>query len=137
MQYCKALADYQCPILQIWQKAVYLLCIAAHIWQLSFLPRELGQPANISGARTIKDKRTIDCRFLLCYLRVYDTGTRQQIRNLVDITPGGIMVVSDYPRPEEQITRLRVELPDYVAEKPCMEFDVHSKWCEPDIIPSM
>ena len=64
----------------------------------------------------MQDQRKIDRRFLQYYMRVYDAGTHQQIGNLVDITPGGIMVVSEHPLPEGQNTRLRVELTDEVAE---------------------
>ena len=85
----------------------------------------------------MKDKRKIDRRFLLYYMRVYDTATRQQIGNLVDITPQGIMVVSEHPLPEGQTTRLRMELTEDVSEKPFMEFAATSKWSEPDIIPNM
>jgi len=85
----------------------------------------------------MQDQRKIDRRFLQYYMRVYDAGTHQQIGNLVDITPGGIMVVSEHPLPEGQNTRLRVELTDEVAEKPFMELSAYSKWCEPDIIPYM
>jgi len=48
----------------------------------------------------MKDKRKIDRRFLLYYMRVYDAGTQKQIGNLVDITPRGIMVGSEHPLPE-------------------------------------
>jgi hypothetical protein len=85
----------------------------------------------------MKDKRKIKRRFLLYYMRIYDVSTRQQIGNLVDITPRGIMVVSEKPLPEGQTTRLRLELTDEVAEKPFMEFSAVSKWCEPDITPNM
>jgi hypothetical protein len=85
----------------------------------------------------MKDKRKIKRRFLLYYMRIYDAATRQQIGNLVDITPLGIMVVSEKPLPEGQTTRLRMELTNDVAEKPFMEFSAHSKWCEPDITPNM
>jgi hypothetical protein len=85
----------------------------------------------------MKDKRKTKRRYLLYYMRVYDANTRQQIGNLVDITPQGIMVVSDHPLPEDKNTRLRMELTAEVSEKPFMEFSAHSKWCEPDIIPNM
>ncbi len=85
----------------------------------------------------MEDKRKVDRRFLLYYMRVYDAATRQQIGHLVDITPRGIMIVGDHPLPEGQTTRLRVEVTEEVADKPFMEFSVHSKWTEPDIIPSM
>ena len=85
----------------------------------------------------MKDKRKIDRRYLLYYMRIFDAKTRQQIGNLVDITPGGIMIVSERPLPEGQTTRLRMELTDEVSDKPFMEFSAHSKWCEPDIIPNL
>jgi hypothetical protein len=85
----------------------------------------------------MKEKRKIKRRFLLYYMRVYDAASRQQIGNLVDITPRGIMVGSEHALPEGQDTRLRVELTEEVAEKPFMEFNAHSKWCEPDVIPNM
>jgi hypothetical protein len=85
----------------------------------------------------MKDKRKIDRRFLLYYMRVYDATTQKQIGNLVDITPRGIMVGSEHPLPEEQTTRLRVEVTDEVTDKPFLEFSAHSKWCEPDVIQNM
>ena len=85
----------------------------------------------------MKEKRKINRRFLLYYMRVYDADSRQQIGNLVDITPGGIMVVSEHPLPEGKTTHLRVELSEEVADKPYMEFSAISKWSEPDIIPNM
>ena len=85
----------------------------------------------------MKEKRKTQRRYLLYYMRVYDVTTRRQIGNLVDITPRGIMVVSEHPIPEGQTTRLRMELTNEVADKPFMEFFAHSKWCEPDINPNM
>ena len=83
------------------------------------------------------EKRKTKRRYLLYYMRVYDATTRQQIGNLVDITPRGIMVVSEHPIPEGQTCRLRMELTNEVADKPFMEFSAHSKWCKPDVIPDM
>jgi hypothetical protein len=83
------------------------------------------------------EQRKIDRRFLLYYMRIYNAANLQQIGNLVDITPAGIMVVSDHPLPEGQTTRLRVEVTEEVSDKPFMEFSALSKWCEPDIIPHM
>ena len=85
----------------------------------------------------MKDKRKTNRRYLLYYMRVYEAATLRQIGNLVDITPLGIMVVSDRPIPEGQNTRLRLELTSDVSDKPFMEFSAHSKWCKPDINPTM
>ena len=83
----------------------------------------------------MKDKRKTKRRYLLYYMRLYDSKTLQQIGNLVDITRRGAMIVGEHPIPEGQISRLRLELTYEVAEKPYMEFTVCSKWCKPDITP--
>jgi hypothetical protein len=83
----------------------------------------------------MQDKRKLKRRYLLYYMRIYEGVSRQQIGNLVDITPKGIMIVGDHPIPEGQIAHLRMELTNEVADKPFMEISAISKWCEPDVTP--
>lgn len=83
------------------------------------------------------EKRKIKRRFLLYYMRVFEGTTRKQMGNLVDITPRGIMIVCDKPIPENRFMKLRLELSNEVSEKPHMEFLAISKWCKPDLNPSM
>jgi hypothetical protein len=83
------------------------------------------------------EKRKVKRRFLLYYMRVFESATRKQIGNLVDITPKGIMVVCDKPISDNLFMKLRLELSNEVAEKPWMEFVAISKWCKPDVNPSM
>ena len=85
----------------------------------------------------MKDKRKSKRRYLLYYMRIYDTTTRQQIGNLVDITEQGMMIVGEHPIPEGQISHLRMELSNEVSNKPNMEFSARSKWCKPDVTPNM
>lgn len=85
----------------------------------------------------MEEKRRTTRRYLLYYMRIYDVSTKQQIGNLVDITPRGIMVVTDHPIEVGKISRLRMELTAEVSEKPFMEFSVRSRWCNPDINPHM
>jgi len=84
----------------------------------------------------MKDKRKVKRRYLLYYARVYDAANRQQIGNLVDITPIGAMILSPNPIPEGQRMRLRIELSDDVANKPYMDLPVRTKWHRPDLDPS-
>ena len=83
------------------------------------------------------EKRKVKRRFLLYYMRVYDGSTRHQIGNLVDITPKGVMIVSEEPLAENQIMNIRIELTTDVSEKPYMEFSARSIWCETDVSPSL
>ena len=85
----------------------------------------------------MKEKRKTKRRFLQYYMRVYDAESRQQIGNLVDITPQGIMIVSEHLLPKDQISRIRIELSDEVSRKPYIEFTAISRWCEQDVIPHM
>ncbi len=85
----------------------------------------------------MQNRRKINRRYLLYFVRVYDAATRQQIGNLVDITPQGVMIVGQEPIPAGQAIRLRLELTTEVADKPFLEFPAHSKWCHPDLEPSL
>src|ERR1035437_9564731 len=102
------------PKLRFRKKAVYLIHTAQH--------------HNTSGVRIMDDKRKVDRRFLLYYMRVYDEATRQQIGNLVDITPAGIMVVGEHPLREGQTTRLRVDVTEAESDTPLLEFAARSQW---------
>jgi hypothetical protein len=97
----------------------------------------MAHPTIEVGAKEMTEKRKIKRRYLLYYMRVYDAITRQQIGSLVDITPGGIMIVGEHTIPVGQTFHLRMELTYEVAEKPYMEFSALSKWSKPDISPSM
>ncbi len=100
-----------------------------------------GQKSSIlntsSREATIQNRRKINRRYLLYFVRVYDAATRQQIGNLVDITPQGAMIVSQDPIPADQDVRLRLELTTDVADKPFLEFPARSIWCHPDLEPSL
>ena len=85
----------------------------------------------------MKERRKTKRRYLLYYMRVYDTATREQIGNLVDITPKGMMIVNPQPIPEGRTFQIRLELSGEVSEKPHMEFSAVSIWCKPDIEPSL
>ncbi len=85
----------------------------------------------------MQNRRKTNRRYLLYFIRVYDAATRQQIGNLVDITPQGAMIVGQEPVPAGQTIRLRLELTADVADKPFMEFQSRSIWCHPDLEPSL
>ena len=83
----------------------------------------------------MKEKRKIKRRYMLYYMRVYDTESQQQIGNLVDLTPKGAMLVSENPLTVDKIFHLRLELSEDVADKPFLEFSAKSLWCKPDVEP--
>jgi hypothetical protein len=81
----------------------------------------------------VQNRRKINRRYLLYFVRVYDAAIRQQIGNLGDITPQGAMIVSPDPIPAGQAVRLRLELTTEVTDKPFLEFPTRSMWCHPDL----
>ena len=85
----------------------------------------------------MKDRRKTKRRYLLYYMRVYDTDTREHIGNLVDITAKGMMIVNPRPLIEGKTYHLRLELSGEVSQKPHMDFSAVSIWCKPDIDPSL
>ena len=85
----------------------------------------------------MEDRRKSNRRFMLYYMPVYDNVTMHQVGNLVDITPQGIMIVSEHPIAEAREISMRLELTGDVASKSYMEFHVRSKWCRQDISPNL
>ena len=85
----------------------------------------------------MQNRRKINRRYLLYFVRVYDADSHQQIGNLLDITLQGAMIISQTQIPADQDFRLRVELTDDIAEQPFLEFPARSIWCHPDLEPSL
>jgi hypothetical protein len=81
------------------------------------------------------ERRKLPRKYLMYYTRVFVAGSDQLLGHLVDITPEGVMVMSEQPIPTGQTFRLKVELSPDVAEQPDMEFDATSLWCQPDVNP--
>ena len=85
----------------------------------------------------MEDRRKSNRRFMLYYMPLYDAESMRQAGNLVDITPQGVMIVSEHPMVEGQTVRMRLELTGDVANKPFMEFKARCKWCRQDISPNL
>ena len=85
----------------------------------------------------MENRRKLARRYLLYFVRVFDADTRQQIGNLVDITPQGAMIISPNPIPQGTLIRLQLELTTDIAEKPFLEFPARSKWTHQDLEPSL
>jgi hypothetical protein len=85
----------------------------------------------------MENRRKVNRRYLLYFVRVYNADTHQQIGNLVDITPQGAMIVGQDPIPVNLAMRIRVEITADVANIPFLEFPSRSIWCHPDLDPSL
>ncbi len=85
----------------------------------------------------MEDRRKSNRRFMLYYMPVYDLDTQHQVGNLVDITPEGIMIVSESAAVQGRTIHMRLELTGDVAAKNYMEFHARCKWCREDISPNL
>ena len=81
----------------------------------------------------MKDKRKLKRRHLIYYLRVIDKMTEKLIGFLVNITPQGIMIMSEEPIPVGKTFRLQALVPSTPGSKTYLEFDARSKWCDRSI----
>lgn len=80
------------------------------------------------------DRRRVKRRHLLYYLRVFDQATGRQIGHLVDITPEGIMIMSERPIRAGRTIAMRMMLPGGSGER-AVEFEAISLWSGQDINP--
>jgi len=72
---------------------------------------------------------------LIYYLRVFDRESDDLVGHLVDLTTGGMMVISEEPLPVDREFHLRMDLPPglFVLER--WETNARSIWCRPDVNP--
>ena len=54
---------------------------------------------------------------------------------LVDITPEGIMLISEEPIPISVVVEMRMEFPKEIFGEERMEFSARSMWCRRDLNP--
>ncbi len=81
------------------------------------------------------EKRKLKRRHLIYYLRVFDRESSKLIGHLIDISPQGIMIMSEEPLEVNKLFKLRMDLPVDVFEKTEIEFDAESRWTKKDINP--
>ncbi len=81
------------------------------------------------------EQRKLQRRHLIYYLRVFDRETGNVIGHLINITPEGIMIMSEQPLEVNKTYKLRMDLPADLFEKTEIEFDAESRWCRKDVNP--
>jgi len=79
------------------------------------------------------ERRKLKRRHLVYYLRVFERNTGKVLGNLVDITPEGIMIMSESPVETGEVFQLRMELQTELDDKEYLNFDARSVWCKKDV----
>ncbi|HPH95074.1 MAG TPA: hypothetical protein PKW33_02095 [Anaerolineaceae bacterium] len=82
-----------------------------------------------------ENKRKLQRRHLIYYLRVFDDTTNALLGHLVDITPEGVMLISENPIPTNVVYHLRMELPQDILGQGELEFVGKSIWSKKDVNP--
>ncbi len=84
----------------------------------------------------MEDRRKFKRRYLAFYSRVFDVRSHHLLGHVVDITPQGLMLISEIPLPIDTAFRLEIELPDDFAAKRTISFEAKSRWCQADVDPN-
>ena len=83
----------------------------------------------------MSEKRKLERRHLIYYLRIFDRQTGELLGHLIDITPDGIMLMSEEPIKGNKLYQLRMNLSEVLLGKSHFDFEARSVWCRPDINP--
>lgn len=85
----------------------------------------------------MKERRTLDRKYLMVYSRVFDRSTGKILGYLSDLSPKGAMIISDDPLSENSKISLRFDLPDPpLFSTDHLNLEARVAWCKPDIDPS-
>ena len=83
----------------------------------------------------MSERRKIQRRHLIYYLRVFERGTGQLVGHLVDISTEGLMLLSEEPIETDRVFYLRMTLPTEIHSSAHVTFNGRSIWCKPDNSP--
>jgi len=80
------------------------------------------------------DRRKTQRKYLIYYLRVFDQNTGNLVGHIVDISPEGVMLISESPIEVDMVFQFRMDLPTDTG-KTHADFSARSIWCQRDANP--
>ena len=90
----------------------------------------------MQSGMTAVEKRMLKRWYLIFYLRAFDQDTEKLLGHVVDISTGGIMLISDKIIPIDEDFRLWLDVPQEDGERERLFIEVHSLWSKRDVNPS-
>ena len=84
----------------------------------------------------MSERRKIERKYLIYYLRVFDRNTNLFMGNLVDITTKGLMMMSETPIKPNTVFTMAMDLPEPIHGSKKVTFDAKSIRCEQDSNPA-
>jgi hypothetical protein len=86
--------------------------------------------------RKPEDRRTIKRRHLIFYLRVWELDEDRPLGHVVDISPEGLMLISEEPLTTSREYTLEVRLPNTEGTLLPMRFRAICRWSDNDVNPA-
>ena len=80
----------------------------------------------------MEEKRRLQRRHLIYYLRVFEKNADQPLGHMVDISTEGMMLISEQPVKTETVFELRMVLPVEIEGSREVHFSAESRWCRED-----
>jgi hypothetical protein len=81
------------------------------------------------------ERRKVKRRHLLYYLQVFTAGERRPVGHVVDITPDGVMLMTEREMAPGETLDLQMMLPGDPGEAVELQFKATSLWCRRDLNP--
>lgn len=79
------------------------------------------------------ERRRHKRRHSIFYIKVYDEATGKMAGRLVDITSGGMMLVSEKPIEVGTVSKFKMPLPEKIHDIGEILLDARSVWTGPDV----
>lgn len=93
-------------------------------------------PEETFSAERRHDQRILKRHHLIYYLRAYDNTSSRVLGHVVDISPQGVMLITDEPLVPGEDRRLRMRFPGMSSSRDELIFDAVCRWCRPDENPA-
>jgi len=78
------------------------------------------------------ERRNIERKYLVFYLRVFDGLSNRVLGYLRDISPGGIMLITESQLVDDEDFQLRMRLPTLARDRKEIIFPATTRWCRCD-----
>jgi hypothetical protein len=82
------------------------------------------------------ERRKLKRQHIMFYSRVFDRQTGAFLGYLGNLTPDGVMIISETELDVQQEFQLRIDLPEDIYDKSILNLTARSAWCKRDIDPN-
>ncbi len=80
----------------------------------------------------VENRRKLQRRHLIYYLRVFDIDSHELVGHIMDITVEGALLISECPIHTNRTFRLKMILPDEINRSKEIQYTAKSVWCKKD-----